>query len=216
MFHRENTLVTEIPVQGDPLLAFLIDYQLFSLFFIVSPINPDLMKTTEFVIVYETGEIEQIDGPGHEGFQDAMSQSRKFTVYARDLYEAEFGPLDGPSSSFQDKMDSTGEPRVVSQQDKKPEPEQDPYRQGLISAYQSLEQSWHELFTQAVNLAMKGEWKEVDEHMEAGETLTFRLPDLAAVEDSNVYEIVRVLYTLEEAKESIANVNNLTDSEKNA
>ena len=60
------------------------------------------------------------------------------------------------------------------------------------------------------------EWKEVDEHMEAGEILTFHLPDLAAVEDSNVYEIVRVLYTLEEAKESIANVNNLTDSEKNA
>jgi hypothetical protein len=61
---------------------------------------------------------------------------------------------------------------------------------------------------------MKDEWKEVDEHMEAGETLSFRLPDLAAVEDSNVYEIVRVLYRLEEAKDSIANVNNLTDSEK--
>jgi hypothetical protein len=171
------------------------------------------METETFIIVYDNGEIERIDGTGHEAFQHAMSRAKKFTVYARDIYEEEFGPLDNTTSHFQDKMNSAGEPRVVSRQDEKPEPKRDPYRQSLIDAFQSLEQSWHALFGQAVNLAMQNEWKDVDEHMEAGETLSFKLPDLAAVEDSNVYEIVRVLYTLEEAKDSIANVNNLTDSE---
>lgn len=174
------------------------------------------MEREEFIIVYRNGEIERFHGTSNEVFNYAMSKSEKFAFYTRDEYESEFGPLEESDTRthLQKKMESAGEPRVVSKDEAEPEKPQDPYRQTIIDSFQHLQEFGDQVFSQALNLAMQNEWQDINEQFDDHETLNFGLEDLAQLHDPNVQKLVTLIYRIDETMASLENINDLSDEEK--
>lgn len=121
---------------------------------------------------------------------------------------------------FQDKMNS-GENldfNVVADQDQsdarnKPADETDIYRTHLITAYQNILDFKSELFTDALNIAMAGDMKEVNEAFEEGDVFTFSMEHLENSNDANLQKLVELLKNIDNTLASLSNLNNIQESE---
>jgi len=89
----------------------------------------------------------------------------------------------------------------------------DRYREFLIKSLIELEEARDNLNLIAFNLAMCGEWKEIDELFAEGDTLFTTYEDFRALADVNVKQLVAVIDGLSDAFESIRNTNVITRKE---
>lgn len=87
------------------------------------------------------------------------------------------------------------------------------YRDFLIDALRTLTNCERELFTNALNILMSGELKNVDEVFEIGDSYTFEFNHLDATNDTNVKRLVDVIELLRTTIESIKNLNAITNIE---
>lgn len=87
------------------------------------------------------------------------------------------------------------------------------YRDNLITTYKYLISVRNDLMTQAINLAMIGELKHIDEAFEIGDTFNFDIEQFKGCKDSNLKEIVALYESLETTMDTLANINAITEEE---
>jgi hypothetical protein len=165
-----------------------------------------------YVIVFNDGSIKQMKGTYEEVLAHAREQAGRFTIYTQDEYEAQFGPLLSKSHLL-DKMESAGEPIIKKGDHETSEDDEDPYKQTLIDTIQKLRDSGGEIFGQAINLAMKGERKDLNDRFEVGDEVRFYMEDLEATNDVNVQKLVTLLDRIEETLNSLRNINGLSNED---
>ena len=170
------------------------------------------MKKQTFVIIFSDQSLETMYGTSKEVLDYAESKDNKFAVYTKADYEAEFGPIK-PQSNLLDKMQSAGEGKVKAKSHEEPENEPDPYKQCIIDTIQKLQESGDGVFTQAINLAMKGERKDLNDRFETGDEVRFYMEDLESVTDPNVQKLVALLDSIEETMHSLTNINGLNNED---
>ena len=90
---------------------------------------------------------------------------------------------------------------------------EDIYRKRLITTYQNLLDFKNELFTDALNLAMAGELKEVDSAFEEGDAFTFTIEHLEDSKDVNLQKLVELIKQLDIVMGTLANVNAIQEDE---
>ena len=121
---------------------------------------------------------------------------------------------------FQDKMNS-GEPdflSVVSDEDEDESPgeplnDEKSYRYQLVTAYQNILNFKNELFTDALNIGMAGDMKEINEAFEEGDVFTFSIEHLENSNDVNLQKLVTLLKQMDDTLASLANLNAIQESE---
>lgn len=174
------------------------------------------MPHATYVILFPNGAIELIQGTAKEAMDYAFGISEKFTLYEKGEYEAEFGPLTGDDAKthLQKKMESS-EPSELNVQNK-PEQENtpDPYRQTIIDTFQLLREMGDQVFSQAVNLAMENEWKELNEKFDEEDTVKFNIEDLEQLNDPNVQKLVELINSIDATMSTLENINDLGIEEK--
>lgn len=123
-------------------------------------------------------------------------------------------------SHLQDKMNSSGAGGIVVEDDSEnilshsePDVAEDIYRKRLIEAYQNLLDFKNELFTNALNLAMAGELKEIDSAFEEGDTFTFTIEHLEDSKDINLQKLVEFLKQLDGLMGALSNINAIQEDE---
>ncbi|MBZ9632536.1 hypothetical protein LB465_17285 [Salegentibacter sp. LM13S] len=89
----------------------------------------------------------------------------------------------------------------------------DYYRANLINTYKHLIKARNDLMTQAINLAMTGELKHIDEAFDVGETFHFDIDQLKGSNDVNLNMIITHYEDLENMMESLANLNAITEED---
>ncbi|MGK6352728.1 hypothetical protein [Parapedobacter sp. DT-150] len=89
------------------------------------------------------------------------------------------------------------------------------YRKFILEALVELEETVDGLNLIIFNLAMNGEWKEIDELFAEGDTLFTKFEDLRSVSDTNVKQLLSVVDELGITFESIKNLNAVTRKEIN-
>lgn len=169
------------------------------------------MEKETFFIVFET-HTEEMYGTSKEVADYAESKSNKFAFYNAEEYKKEFGQLP-PNSNLLDKMKSGGEGSIKEKSIDEPENHHDPYKQCIIETINKLNDSGQEVFSQALNLAMSGENKALNDKFEAGDEVRFNMEDLESVNDANVQKLVGLLNSMEETMNSLANLNGLSEED---
>ena len=86
-------------------------------------------------------------------------------------------------------------------------------REMLINAVNTLEHADNLLFESALNIEMNGDCKEITESFEIGETFEFNLNMLLASKNINVKKIAKVLLEIDKVRNSIININAITEKE---
>ncbi len=84
-----------------------------------------------------------------------------------------------------------------------------PYKNTIKATIKDLVSIRHDLFTQAINLAMVGELSEVDDVFEVGDVYQFKMEHLENSSDANLALLVELIRKIEKTAESIANLNAL-------
>ena len=87
------------------------------------------------------------------------------------------------------------------------------YRGNLITTYKYLISVRNDLMTQAINLAMIGELKHIDEAFDVGDTFNFDIDQLKGSNDVNLNLIITHYEDLENMMESLANLNAITEED---
>ena len=87
------------------------------------------------------------------------------------------------------------------------------YRKQLIDSCITLQIADRELFIAALNLAMSGELKEVNEVFDTGDVFKFEWGHFDNCSDVNLAKIVKVHQSISSTLESLININNITDRE---
>jgi len=91
-------------------------------------------------------------------------------------------------------------------------PEQQ-YRIKLIESIQYLMKSTDETFTELINLAMIGEFNEIDTEFEEGESVKFDIAYFRNCKDQNVQVLIKQLDDTNERIRWLVNVNGVRDEE---
>lgn len=133
--------------------------------------------------------------------------------YGQAEYDREFGPEDRekPAGTLLDKMESAGEP-TVKKQDSGQEDE-DAYRQNITDTLQHLQEAGDQVFSHALNLAMKGELKDFDDAFEEGTVMKFNQADLENLSDANVLKLMGLLNAISATMDSLQNINGINEGE---
>lgn len=87
------------------------------------------------------------------------------------------------------------------------------YRNRLIQIVKILEETDIWLFDEAINIVMENELKETTEVHEIGDIVQFNLNVLLSSEDINVRKVAELIIKLGELKESLINLNKITEEE---
>jgi len=91
-------------------------------------------------------------------------------------------------------------------------PEQQ-YRIKLIESIQYLMKSADETFTELINLAMVGEFSEIDTEFEEGESVKFDIAYFRNCKDQNVQVLIKQLDDTNERIRWLVNVNNIKEED---
>ncbi len=166
-----------------------------------------------YVIVFNDGSIKQMKASYEEVLAHAREQGGRFTIYTQDEYEAQFGSLLS-ASSLLDKMASAGDPHIKQGNPETSEDEEASYQQSIIDTIQQLQEAGDQVFTQALNIAMNGERKDLNDRFEVGDEVRFYLEDLEAVNDPNVQHLVALLGRIQETMDSLRNINGLNENDE--
>lgn len=87
------------------------------------------------------------------------------------------------------------------------------YRNTLLKAIINLDSFLEDLNLDIVNLAMNGEFAEVDELFEEGDVVRLNLGDFVDADDQNIQKLVHVFYVISEIKNTLLNTNAIADEE---
>lgn len=87
------------------------------------------------------------------------------------------------------------------------------YRENLIRAIERLDKCEELLSEAAFNVMMNGEFAELNQLFEIGDTFNFPDDGFEISEDVNVKVIMSALYKVQEAIQSIQNLNSIKDQE---
>jgi len=87
------------------------------------------------------------------------------------------------------------------------------YRNRLIQILRILEETDISLFDEAINIVMENELKETTEVYEIGEIVQFNLNVLLSSADTNVQKVAELILKIGELKESLINLNKITEEE---
>ena len=85
------------------------------------------------------------------------------------------------------------------------------YRIRLVESINALIYFQGQIFSDALNLLMANEMKEIDEVFEKGDTYEFNIDHLKLSDDANVNQLVKSIELLRESVEILMNSNNITD-----
>ncbi len=77
------------------------------------------------------------------------------------------------------------------------------YQHKVIKAFETLEEVKIELFTSLINVAMAGDYKEVDELLDNEETFSFRESDFDRADDPNVQILLYLVKQMTIAQEEM-------------
>jgi len=89
----------------------------------------------------------------------------------------------------------------------------DHYRDCLLRSLISLEKAIDEIHLCTLNLAMQGEWEDINRSFEAGDILNVTHDDFRQMEDKNVKFLVDVVDELMQRHASIQNINAVSNRE---
>ncbi|MDH4092123.1 MAG: hypothetical protein OEV74_17465 [Cyclobacteriaceae bacterium] len=87
------------------------------------------------------------------------------------------------------------------------------YRKDFIRSVNYLVQVRHGLFDEAMNLAMLGDLRDINDAFEVGDTYTFELAHLQNSADSNVNALVSLIEEIQGIVDSLVSVNNIDRKE---
>lgn len=87
------------------------------------------------------------------------------------------------------------------------------YRKELITTCKALMVADREIFTAALNLAMSGEFKEVNESFEIGDSFEFEWGYFENCADVNLAKLLETHHSISATLESLININNIKEEE---
>lgn len=90
------------------------------------------------------------------------------------------------------------------------------YRDKLIYAIDKLSRASEVILDRIINLGMAGEYKELQDTFEEGETFSFHLEFFEDLDDINVQNFLKLHKQMEELIETTININGITRAELDA
>ena len=87
------------------------------------------------------------------------------------------------------------------------------YRKSLIETVNHLIKMRHDLFDDAMGIAMNNELKEIDEAFEVGDTYEFKIEHIDNSDDVSLQKVVDLIKEIQTAVDFITKTNNIEDSE---
>lgn len=87
------------------------------------------------------------------------------------------------------------------------------YRDKIILAYRALLETYEELMDRIINVGMTGEFAEVNETFQVGDSYKFNLLQFRGTKDTNLNLLLKLFDELEEVMNSLANINGITEEE---
>jgi hypothetical protein len=87
------------------------------------------------------------------------------------------------------------------------------YREKIIMTYQELLIMHEELLTRIVNIAMTGEWAEINIMFEAGDKFKFEIDMFRGTNDINLNKLISFFDELENLMNSLVSINGITEAE---
>lgn len=87
------------------------------------------------------------------------------------------------------------------------------YREKIILTYRHLQEVHEELLTRIINVAMTGEYAEVNQLFESGDQFRFDKEMFRDTKDQNVKKLLAFHDELEELMNSLANINAIKEEE---
>lgn len=85
------------------------------------------------------------------------------------------------------------------------------YREKIILTYRYLLSVHEELLTRIINVGMTGEYAEINNAFEPGDTFKFELKQFRGTKDVNLNKLITFFDELEKLMNSLANVNAITE-----
>ena len=86
------------------------------------------------------------------------------------------------------------------------------YKNALADACRNLAEGREKIFSDLVNVAMSGEYGDINGKFEIGELVEFMLDDFRGADDTNVQKLYRLIRDIERCRESLININGLGGS----
>lgn len=87
------------------------------------------------------------------------------------------------------------------------------YRNKIILTYRALLETHEELMERIINVGMTGQFAEVNEVFQPGDTFKFDLEMFRDSKDQNLQLLLRFFDELENVMNTLANVNGITEEE---
>ena len=87
------------------------------------------------------------------------------------------------------------------------------YRNKIILTYRALLDAHEELMERIINMGMTGEFAEINEIFQEGDTFKFDLEMFRDSKDQNLQLLFNLFDKLEETMNSLANINGITEDE---
>jgi hypothetical protein len=87
------------------------------------------------------------------------------------------------------------------------------YREKILMAYHELLIMHEELLTRIVNIAMTGEWAEINLIFEAGDKFNFDIDMFRGTNDVNLNKLISFFDELENLMNSLVSTNGITEAE---
>ncbi len=83
------------------------------------------------------------------------------------------------------------------------------YKVSLEESCQAIATARHEIFSTLINVAMSGEYAEIDDLFEVGETVLFDTTYFQHCQDINLQKLLELVHNLEITHDSLTNINGL-------
>lgn len=87
------------------------------------------------------------------------------------------------------------------------------YKEALTESCMAIATARQEIFSALINVAMCGEYAEIDDLFDIGETVLFDTTYFQHCQDSNLKKLLELVYTLEQTHDTLTNINGLNDCE---
>lgn len=88
------------------------------------------------------------------------------------------------------------------------------YKNAVADACQYLAEARNKLFAAMVNVAMNGEYQDLDESFDIGETFYFEKDHFKDCEDINLVNLYKLIDMIDEVHGSLLNLNGLGPADK--
>lgn len=85
------------------------------------------------------------------------------------------------------------------------------YKNAVAEACQCLAESRNKLFVAMVNVAMNGEYRDLDESLDIGETFFFEKDHFKDCDDINLARLYELIDKIDQTYSSLVNLNGLRD-----